>query len=110
MTARVSTQRAEGGWPFRARLDARAGGTPRRHFEVRSAFGKGAVVRASLPLTQLEYNHGLTESVSWWRTIIRCFAKVWFIRLQRSRISMSLVKPPVARTLCAWHAIWFRTL
>jgi len=27
-------------------------------FEVRSAFGKGAVVRARLPLTQLEYNDG----------------------------------------------------
>jgi signal transduction histidine kinase len=28
------------------------------NFEVRSAFGKGVVVRASLPLTQLEYNNG----------------------------------------------------
>ena len=27
-------------------------------FEVRSAPGQGAVVRASLPLTQLEYNDG----------------------------------------------------
>lgn len=28
------------------------------NFEVRSAFGKGAVVRASLPLTQMEYSNG----------------------------------------------------
>ena len=27
-------------------------------FEVRSAIGQGAVVRTSLPLTQLEYNDG----------------------------------------------------
>jgi signal transduction histidine kinase len=27
------------------------------NFEVRSAFGKGAVVRASLPLTQPEYSN-----------------------------------------------------